>query len=117
MERRIQIFGLMLVPHDAQLPEGVWTLPVHPRKRSGNYHFGLGSTMIAIVQSSVRVGFCQRGGKESCSDSFIRSKEGYHFVVIFDKSNRNQCQTTTIALSTLIICKSVSPTARWQSSS
>jgi len=43
MEPRLKIYAGPDHPHDAQLPEGVRTLPVHPRKRSGDYHFGLGS--------------------------------------------------------------------------
>jgi hypothetical protein len=31
-------------PHDeAQLPSGVKALKIHPRKRMGSYHFGLGN--------------------------------------------------------------------------
>lgn len=43
MEPRLKIYAGPDHPHDAQLPEGVTTLPVHPRKRRGDYHFGLGS--------------------------------------------------------------------------
>jgi hypothetical protein len=43
MEPRLKIYVGPNHPHDAQLPEGVKTLPVHPRKRMGDYHFGLGS--------------------------------------------------------------------------
>jgi len=43
MEPRLKIYAGPGHPHEAQLPEGVRTLPVHPRKRRGDYHFGLGS--------------------------------------------------------------------------
>ena len=42
MEPRLKIYAGPEHPHSAQLPEGVRPLPVHPRKRMGNYHFGLG---------------------------------------------------------------------------
>ncbi|KAK1732941.1 ribosomal protein L13 [Skeletonema marinoi] len=42
MEPRLKIYAGPDHPHKAQLPDGVETLPVHPRKRKGSYHFGLG---------------------------------------------------------------------------
>lgn len=42
MEPRLKIYAGAEHPHEAQLPEGVKPLPVHPRKRRGSYHFGLG---------------------------------------------------------------------------
>jgi hypothetical protein len=42
MEPRLKIYAGPDHPHKAQLPDGVQTLPVHPRKRTGSYHFGLG---------------------------------------------------------------------------
>jgi len=42
MEPRLKIYAGPDHPHKAQLPDGVRTLPVHPRKRTGSYHFGLG---------------------------------------------------------------------------
>jgi hypothetical protein len=42
MEPRLKIYAGPGHPHKAQLPDGVETLPVHPRKRKGSYHFGLG---------------------------------------------------------------------------
>lgn len=42
MEPRLKIYTGPDHPHEAQLPEGTKPLPVHPRKRSGTYHFGLG---------------------------------------------------------------------------
>lgn len=41
MERRLKIYTGPTHPHTAQLPEGTDVLPKHPRKRSGQYHFGL----------------------------------------------------------------------------
>lgn len=41
MEPRLKIYSGPAHPHTAQLPEGTETLPKHPRKRSGRYHFGL----------------------------------------------------------------------------
>lgn len=41
MEKRLKIYTGPSHPHSAQLPEGVDVLPKHPRKRSGQYHFGL----------------------------------------------------------------------------
>lgn len=42
MEPRLRIYAGPDHPHEAQLPEGVTPLPVHPRKRKGSFHFGLG---------------------------------------------------------------------------
>mmetsp|Transcript_4458 Transcript_4458/g.7066 ORF Transcript_4458/g.7066 Transcript_4458/m.7066 type:complete len:91 (-) Transcript_4458:76-348(-) len=42
MEPRLKIYAGPDHPHEAQLPGGVKTLPVHPRKRRGEFHFGLG---------------------------------------------------------------------------
>ena len=42
MEPRLKIYAGPEHPHSAQLPVGVRPLPGHPRKRMGNYHFGLG---------------------------------------------------------------------------
>jgi len=42
IEPRLRIYAGPDHPHAAQLPEGVKPLPVHPRKRMGNFHFGLG---------------------------------------------------------------------------
>lgn len=41
MEPRLKIYSGPEHPHMTELPEGVAPLPAHPRKRSGNYHFGL----------------------------------------------------------------------------
>eukprot|EP00970_Alexandrium_tamarense_P008923 scaffold1750_cov189-Alexandrium_tamarense.AAC.13 len=41
MEPRLKIYAGSEHPHEAQLPRGVNVLPRHPRKRMGNYHFGL----------------------------------------------------------------------------
>jgi len=41
MKPRLKIYAGSEHPHLAQLPEGTESLPKHPRKRSGNYHFGL----------------------------------------------------------------------------
>ena len=43
MEPRLKIYTGPTHPHTAQLPEGTVVLPKHPRKRSGQYHFGLQS--------------------------------------------------------------------------
>lgn len=42
MEPRLKIYAGPDHPHEAQLPEGTQPLPVHPRKRRGDFHFGLG---------------------------------------------------------------------------
>ena len=42
MEPRLQIYAGEKHPHTAQLPAGTEPLPVHPRKRKGSFHFGLG---------------------------------------------------------------------------
>lgn len=44
MEPRLRIYSGADHPHGAQLPEGVTPLPVHPRRRRGSFHFGLGDT-------------------------------------------------------------------------
>ena len=41
MEQRLKIYTGPAHPHTAQLPSGTGVLPKHPRKRSGQYHFGL----------------------------------------------------------------------------
>mmetsp|Transcript_177 Transcript_177/g.237 ORF Transcript_177/g.237 Transcript_177/m.237 type:complete len:89 (-) Transcript_177:2174-2440(-) len=41
IEPRLKIYAGQDHPHKAQLPDGVDCLPSHPRKRSGDYHFGL----------------------------------------------------------------------------
>ena len=41
MKPRLKIYPGPVHPHTAQLPEGTQTLPKHPRKRAGRYHFGL----------------------------------------------------------------------------
>jgi large subunit ribosomal protein L13 len=43
MEPRLKIYTGPAHPHKAQLPSHVDVLPKHPRKRSGQYHFGLQS--------------------------------------------------------------------------
>ena len=43
MEPRLKIYAGPDHPHKVQLPDGVQTLPVHPRKRTGTFHFGLGN--------------------------------------------------------------------------
>lgn len=47
MEPRLKIYAGPDHPHEAQLPEGTTPLPVHPRKRRGDFHFGLGKTYSA----------------------------------------------------------------------
>ena len=42
IEPRLKIYTGENHPHEAQLPQGVKALPIHPRKRTGNFHFGLG---------------------------------------------------------------------------
>lgn len=42
MQPRLKIYAGPDHPHKAQLPDGVQALPVHPRKRTGTHHFGLG---------------------------------------------------------------------------
>lgn len=42
IEPRLKIYTGSEHPHTAQLGEAVETIPKHPRKRSGSYHFGLG---------------------------------------------------------------------------
>jgi hypothetical protein len=44
IEPRLKIYAGPDHPHKMQLPEGVTPLPVHPRKRRGDFHFGLGGT-------------------------------------------------------------------------
>lgn len=41
MKPRLKVYAGPKHPHTAQLPEGTEVLPKHPRKRSGEYHFGL----------------------------------------------------------------------------
>ena len=41
MKPRLKIYAGSEHPHSVQLPEGTESLPKHPRKRSGKYHFGL----------------------------------------------------------------------------
>ena len=41
MEPRLKIYAGPDHPHTAQLPKGVEPLMKHPRKRTGNFHFGL----------------------------------------------------------------------------
>jgi large subunit ribosomal protein L13 len=41
MQKRLKIYTGPTHPHTAQLPSGTEPLPKHPRKRSGQYHFGL----------------------------------------------------------------------------
>lgn len=41
MRPRLKIYPGPTHPHTAQLPEDTESLPRHPRKRSGKYHFGL----------------------------------------------------------------------------
>jgi len=41
IEPRLKIYSGSEHPHTAQLPTGVEPLPKHPRKRSGEFHFGL----------------------------------------------------------------------------
>jgi len=43
IEPRLKIYTGEVHPHEAQLPSGVKALPIHPRKRTGSYHFGLGN--------------------------------------------------------------------------
>ena len=43
IEPRLKIYTGEAHPHEAQLPHGVKALPIHPRKRTGSYHFGLGN--------------------------------------------------------------------------
>ena len=43
IEPRLKIYTGENHPHEAQLPQGVKALPIHPRKRTGRYHFGLGN--------------------------------------------------------------------------
>ena len=43
IEPRLKIYAGPNHPHEAQLPEGTKTLPPHPRKRRGYFHFGLGT--------------------------------------------------------------------------
>merc|ERR1719401_1784201 len=47
LEPRLRIYAGSDHPHTAQLPPGVVPLPAHPRKRRGNFHFGLGETYSA----------------------------------------------------------------------
>ena len=55
MEPRLKIYAGSDHPHKAQLPDGVQTLPVHPRKRTGNFHFGMGKKYSATPYQ-VRLG-------------------------------------------------------------
>lgn len=43
IEPRLKIYSGPKHPHELQLPKGTNELPVHPRKRMGSFHFGLGS--------------------------------------------------------------------------
>ncbi|KAL3761102.1 hypothetical protein ACHAWU_001371 [Discostella pseudostelligera] len=43
IEPRLKIYTGEVHPHEAQLPSGVKALPIHPRKRTSSYHFGLGN--------------------------------------------------------------------------
>ena len=42
IEPRLKIYAGPDHPHKVQLPEGVNKLPLHPRKRRGYFHFGVG---------------------------------------------------------------------------
>ena len=57
MQPRLKIYAGPLHPHVAQLA-GVKPLPVHPRKRKGNFHFGLGDkySQIAKPHQTLRKG-------------------------------------------------------------
>jgi hypothetical protein len=44
IEPRLKIYSGPNHPHTSQLPEGVEPLAKHPRKRRGDYHFGLNSS-------------------------------------------------------------------------
>jgi len=47
IEPRLKIYAGPNHPHTGQLPEGVSPLPPHPRKRMGDYHFGMKAGLYA----------------------------------------------------------------------
>ncbi len=67
IEPRLKIYTGPDHPHEVQLPNGVKTLPIHPRKRSGSFHFGLGDK---YSETTFQVG----GAKFSASSSSLKGE-------------------------------------------
>jgi large subunit ribosomal protein L13 len=51
IEPRLKIYSGPIHPHTSQLPATAESLPSHPRKRSGNYHFGFEDGKYSVEKS------------------------------------------------------------------